>query len=181
MAHGLHGAGAAMDQSAGDPRLPQYFRRALNRIAFANCAQVEHYTRAGKLDGEIGRVQVNQSHADACARRRQLIGIRQMPAPAHKPPAPDQGRNGDVERAVAFPMELLCLLQKRKQPWRDPHRLSRGPRVEVGDFAAGAKQAEAGFQPFNLREGSSPPPARPRDSRHATRFRIGSPWHGRRG
>ena len=49
-------------------------------------------------------------------------------------------------------LQLLRLLQQREQARRDPHGLSRGAGVEVGDFAAGAKQAELGLQLFDLRQ-----------------------------
>ncbi len=56
------------------------------------------------------------------------------------------GADGDVERSAALLAQLLRVLQQREHARRDPHGLARGAGVEVGDLAAGAKEAELGFQ-----------------------------------
>ena len=139
-----------MDQGAADARLAQHFRRPLDGVALANCPQVQHHALPGELDGEIRRIELNQPHADLRARLRHLLGTGKTPVSAHEPPAPDQRGNRDIERAAALCAQFLCPLQQREQARRDPHGPFGGVGVEVGDFAAGAEEAELRFELFDL-------------------------------
>ena len=79
-------------------------------------------------------------------------------------------------------LQLLRLLQQREHGRRDPHGLARGAGVEVGDFAAGAEQAELGLQLLDQPQRLlARRPQRTRDCRRAARSRIASPSRGRQG
>ena len=83
----------------------------IDGVTFADGAKVQHHAFTLKANGNFGRVEVDQVHADPGAGCDKLLVRRHLSVAVHEPPAADQRGDGNIESAISLCAQSLCVLQ----------------------------------------------------------------------
>ncbi len=108
------GAGAAVDEKIFKFIFAQQGGSLLQRVAFADRAEVEHHAFAGELHGGVGEVELEVLRSSASESLGDGIGSGRCASVVYKTPALHQRREGDVKSALGLLAQFHAAFEQRE-------------------------------------------------------------------
>src|SRR5215472_4402417 len=105
-AQAINGAGAPVEQSAGNPCIAQQLGCTFDGVALSNRSEVEHNAWSGESDGQVFGVQLNEVGADSFSSQNQLFWPGLPTGPTYEAPTANQRGHRNVEGALGLVAEL---------------------------------------------------------------------------
>ncbi len=145
---------ARLNHEITQPGLTQDTRRALDRVAFPDAAQVHAHALAGEKHGSGRVVDLDSPVVDERQARsdRRLVGNAVVLILRVELPDVGQRSERDVELAVRPLADLAGGAQHRARIGAHRHRTIAGRRVDAQHIAAGTPDAEECIEPVELAE-----------------------------
>ena len=143
------------DERQRQPRGPlvrKVDRRAVERVSFADAAEVDLHASAEEADGASLGLQLDMGHADAAERLGEFVRLGDSPLPAVETPRLDQRTGRDVKGSLSLTANFVCPAQKTVQTLLDGHRAGKGRTVQEADLTVITVHRHLALQPVYLIE-----------------------------
>ncbi len=152
-AEGGDTAGPAVKEGGLDSGFAEAVQRAIEGVAFADGAEVEHHAGPGEADGSSGGIEFDPLHADGLQGFSERLRVGGMPGAVQESPAIEQRCDRWIEGPLGQAAEVARLFEEAEDGRRYADGLAMGMAVDAVDLASGPVKAELIFKVFDFVEG----------------------------